>query len=415
MKDHRRECGVEKGTRHAILCRFRATTYASLDQMKSQKEIRVAMISLGTPFNRSINKWVRGSLYQRGIRRVAEFSFKLEQEEFVAWKPDAVVAHIHNERIRDLVRSLGVPAINSSKFKEDPGLPTVSPDNVAMGRQAAEHLLESGYQHFAYSGRLTSSFSKLRLQGFRDALSPESQLSVYSDPHPNYGQLQRQGADPNLEAYQHWLRSLPSPTGILAEDDHSGMSLLETLNQMNLQPGADIGVISGHDLQVSTYSALTTIPVPFERWGEEAAKLLLHMLASGSLEAEDVFFLPGRVRRGDSTCFVGSQDPAIREAIQFIQVHAHLDISVDHVADAVKIPKRTLQRKFKQELERSISSLIRTAHIERAKQILGESHASLHEIARSSGLSNQHRLIRVFKEVEGLTPGEYRQQHGNSK
>ena len=162
---------------------------------------------------------------------------------------------------------------------------------------------------------------------------------------------------------------------------------------------------------MSAFSELTTTPVSFEHWGDETAKLLLRMLTQNTCVAEDVYFAPGRVRQGNSTRFIASDDPIVQEAVQFIQDHAHLDLTVEHVADAVKTPKRTLQRKMKQEVSSSISQLIHKAHVELAKQLLSDQQGNLHEIARKSGLSNQHRLIRVFKEQEGITPGEYRERH----
>lgn len=79
------------------------------------------------------------------------------------------------------------------------------------------------------------------------------------------------------------------------------------------------------------------------------------------------------------------------------------------MADALKVPRRTLDRRFRDSgLGRTIYEELTRAHVERARSLLAETDLPLVEVAAESGFADQQMLSVVFKKTTGSTPGAWR-------
>lgn len=81
------------------------------------------------------------------------------------------VAVAASPAIAERLRGLDAPVVNLSMRLAETGLPTVAPDNHAVGRIAAEHFLERGFRTFAYLEFSDAWFSGERHAGFRERLA----------------------------------------------------------------------------------------------------------------------------------------------------------------------------------------------------------------------------------------------------
>jgi len=79
--------------------------------------------------------------------------------------------------------------------------------------------------------------------------------------------------------------------------------------------------------------------------------------------------------------------------------------------EAVAPTRRTLERRFRESLGRSIASEITRLRIERAKRIMTETDAPMKEVAKDSGFRNSDHFYKVFARVEGTPPTQYRDDH----
>ena len=102
------------------------------------------------------------------------------------------------------------------------------------------------------------------------------------------------------------------------------------------------------------------------------------------------------------------KDPDVVLAIRFIRENAARPIRVDDVIDQVPMSRRSIERRFRTALGRSISDEIRRAHVERAKQLLLETDLQMPELARAAGFGTATRLGIVFRQAVGMTPTEFR-------
>jgi AraC-like DNA-binding protein len=63
------------------------------------------------------------------------------------WRGDGIIARLPNRRIATAVAKTGLPVVDMLGVASQPGIPVVHPDDRAVGRLAAEHLLERGFRH----------------------------------------------------------------------------------------------------------------------------------------------------------------------------------------------------------------------------------------------------------------------------
>ena len=85
------------------------------------------------------------------------------------WPGHGVFAALLNKADIRAAKRLGIPVLNgASTMEETYGIPRVRTDHYAMGRMAAEHLLDRGLQRLAYYGLKGFWFLKECCRGFAE-------------------------------------------------------------------------------------------------------------------------------------------------------------------------------------------------------------------------------------------------------
>ena len=73
--------------------------------------------------------------------------------------------------------------------------------------------------------------------------------------------------------------------------------------------------------------------------------------------------------------------------------------------------RRTLERRFKESIGRSIAGEITRLRIQRAKRRMVETDASMKDVATDAGFRSADHFYKVFARVEGVPPSHYRETH----
>ena len=94
----------------------------------------------------------------------------------------------------------------------------------------------------------------------------------------------------------------------------------------------------------------------------------------------------------------------------FIDQHYTEKISLETVAKQFNVNKSYLLRVFKGNTGLTVNNYILQKRILMAKNELRFTNKTLDVIALECGLEEANYFIRVFKKIEGLTPGEYRKR-----
>ena len=84
--------------------------------------------------------------------------------------------------------------------------------------------------------------------------------------------------------------------------------------------------------------------------------------------------------------------------------------SLDALAERFYINKFYLTRVFKDQFGLSVTSYLTQLRITQAKRLLRFTDKSVENVAQECGLNDANYFSRLFKKVEGTTPGEYRRQ-----
>ncbi|WP_108866790.1 bifunctional helix-turn-helix domain-containing protein/methylated-DNA--[protein]-cysteine S-methyltransferase [Aquimarina aquimarini] len=98
----------------------------------------------------------------------------------------------------------------------------------------------------------------------------------------------------------------------------------------------------------------------------------------------------------------------IAEAITYIKENFKEQPSLNTIADSVDISPYHFQRLFTDWAGVSPKKFMQYLSINYAKQLLKEKQATLFDTAYQTGLSGTSRLHDLFINIEGMTPGEYK-------
>ncbi len=339
-------------------------------------------------------------------------------EELRGWAGDGVIGQIYNEADSRNLRSLGIPVVNTASSGDlATDVPSVAMDNHAIGRMAAEHLVECKLDHFAFIGPAGLTHAQERYEGFSQGLEKAGATCVMLecshgeavDSHVSEEELV------NPASLQEVLRGLELPIGIMASSDRVGFAVLEACRRLGLRSPEDVAVMGVDDDDIYcnfAYSSMTSIDPDAEKVGFTAAAMLDKLMAGEPLEEQHVLISPKRIVFRNSTDMTRSDYPEVARALRFIRSHADEFIDVTNVLDVVPVSRRWLETKFKEEVGHGIYQEILRIHIERAKELLAATDWPVSRIARESGFANTERIEFAFQKKQGLSTAEYRRQQG---
>lgn len=326
------------------------------------------------------------------------------------WRGHGVYAAILNEADIRSARRLGLPVVNGAATLRDTGFPSVLPDHYAMGRMAAEHLLERGLRRLAYFGLQGFWFSELRCQGFVDRVQQAgATCDILEMPREAgaWANWQKQAGLLN-----RWLKHLKPPVGLLAVQDYRARAVIEQCDRLGLRIPRDVAVIGMEDdPTLCDFCRPTLSSVARRSWqlGVETATML-DRLMDGLPTPDAVVVPPDGVVARQSTDTIAVDDPHVGAAVHFIHEHINQAFGVDRVVQATSISRRQLETRFRRVLGCSPYDYVHRKRIERAKQMLAvPGRIKIQSIVAACGFSSPDRMRLIFKRLTGMTPLEFRQ------
>lgn len=328
------------------------------------------------------------------------------------WKGDGLIVQAYGGRLVEAVRATGVPTVSVSVAQTDWADAHVVMDDAAIGRQAAEHLLEHGHRHFAFSGQTYSTHSDVRGQAFADAVEDEGfdVESVMS----HHGQDTLLAWQEETRTLADWLEALPRPVAILAANDLYGLYVLAACHARGLRVPEDLAVVGvANDKLVCELAQppLSSVDPNGRRIGYLAAEVLARLMDGRTAGATPVRVEPkGVVVRRSSDLFA-VEDPDVLAALSYIREHAADPIRVADVVLFVAVSRRGLERRFNRLLKRTIQDEIYRVRVARARELLARTDLAMAEVAEGAGFRRPERLSEVFKRVTGMAPSHYRRKH----
>ncbi|EFM12383.1 two component transcriptional regulator, AraC family [Paenibacillus curdlanolyticus YK9] len=98
----------------------------------------------------------------------------------------------------------------------------------------------------------------------------------------------------------------------------------------------------------------------------------------------------------------------IQAAIQYVEAHVQLPVSLREVADHVHLNASYFSSLFKEKMGMNFSEFLTRSKIQAAKKLLLSTSLPITAIAEEVGYQSTKYFMTLFKEYEGMTPSQYR-------
>lgn len=104
----------------------------------------------------------------------------------------------------------------------------------------------------------------------------------------------------------------------------------------------------------------------------------------------------------------------IAKVIQIMERDYDRDLSLHSVAEELSMNPAYISRLFKQMTGQTFVEYLKRIRIEKSKELLLNSSLKINEVGRRVGYEHSYYFIKVFKELMGLTPGEFKKLYGST-
>lgn len=341
------------------------------------------------------------------------------------WLGDGLILFRATENELATHRRRGRAVVLTSTEGPDLGFPRVVPDNTAVGRIAADHLVGCAVPHFAFLARGETlyreqqfapgmrRYPRERLAGFQGRLAEHDHEPIvhYLKGRPLWKPESWREIQTEIMAF---LDRLPKPCGVFAVDDSLGAVVLRAADAMGLKVPEDLAVIGfGDDPNYcySTFPALTSIAYPGRDIGHEAAELLARQMRGETVDGERVIVPVTQLVPRESTDTLAIPDPEIRKLVRHIRLRApHDALRVAELTEHSKLSATTIKLRFTEHLGHGPKQEIQLTRLRHLRHLLRNTKLPVAEIARRMNFGSAHELGRFFQRETGIRPGDFRKE-----
>ncbi len=346
----------------------------------------------------------------RPIKELGKLLKELQPAGLITeWLPDTT------EAILDL--DLKIPTVIVDTDFSYPGVVSVDVDDWAVGREAAEIFLRSGYRSFACLGN-GLPYSDQRIKGFETALEGEVDFAIHTETGFEDTRYSESFVRPSA-ALECWLKKLPKPVGIFAVHDPLGRFLCGACQQVGLNVPEEVAVVGANNDELVcglTYPMLSSVAIPWDSLGAAVGEAMQRLTAGERVDSEKALLIPpsGVVLRHSANHFA-IEDPLLRRAMSYLSDRMQDEISVGKMCDEVRVARRTLERKFKEHYRCTPWEMLCQLRVNQVKRLLTETNHPISLISELCGFNDPERMAIVFKRITEESPSQYRKVSGSAR
>lgn len=333
----------------------------------------------------------------------------------------ALIADLPGTKVASRLLAERIPAVRLGKFAHpgDDTLPAVLPDEAGQGVLAADHFHERGFEHVGFIGfhpEGENADHHSMYMAFRERAKEYGMQSYLMNQADISGSDSESRSLARTQATARWLKSLPKPLGIFSFADYMVVRASAACRIAGCSVPEEVALLGAFN---SVSCQLTSVPLSsIDPANERRIKItlqLLHDLMAGKTAPHQPILVPpaGVVVR-TSTDMLAVPDLAIARALRFIWEHFSENLSIWEIADAVGMPRRSLERGFRVHLNRSVHEELIRKRVSELRNLLISTSEPLADLAPRTGFFTLSNANRCFREAYGTSPGKYRaQQDGN--
>ena len=329
------------------------------------------------------------------------------------WRGDGIITYFDTrDDIIDYVTNSNVPVVNLSGFRPDISIPSVTGDNVGIGKMAADFFIKKGFTRAAYFSTQFHRLQKLRLHGFArrwlektgNKISPiVPKLDKRSTPADDWTALGMYIKEKLIE--------LPKPIAVFAYCDYDAAKIETAAFEAGLRIPEDVAILGvDNDPLVCENDVVPISSVCHDRVriGYEGAALLEKLMSRRNVKAQNIKIMPTRIEERASTRGVYSDDPLAQQVIAYFNSHLSERIGVQEMAAEFGINRRRIERHFAEKVGHPISYYLRQLRLCRAYQMIKETNEKLRDVALACGFSHAQHLSNSFRAAYGIKPSTLR-------
>ena len=329
---------------------------------------------------------------------------------------DGIFIHhpLHETLADDLLRSriplVSIGNTDERLFTRRLNVAFLEMDGRKIGEEGARYLRSLG--HFRSLGFLPdipqSRWSMTRSRGFSVELRKHGlPVSVFHSDAPH-------ASDRYQTDLSKWLTGLSRPAAVMMAGDYHALNVFDVCAKTHLSIPRDIAILGVDNDPAfcdATVPALSSIELPFEKEGFEAARLLDKLMRSRQESTRPLIvrFAPNRIVERESTAFVSSGTHLIDRAIKFINDNCCSAISAHDVSTRLGVSPALLARLFRQLERTTVRETIIAARMKAVCSLLKTTRLSVGHIAARCGFSTANRLSHFFTARHGMSPRAYRE------
>ena len=179
-----------------------------------------------------------------------------------------------------------IPVVGIQEDLSSFGISSITLNSYQGGYIAAEHLVQKGCKKIVcITGPLVTGWASGRLKGYQDC------LKKYNLPYNS--SFYREGDCSLISGYQasqYLLANAIEFDGIFAQNDLMATGAIKSLKERGFSIPRDIKIVGYDNIFITSLlnPSITSVHIPKQRLGEEAATLLLKLIKSPSTQATNL-------------------------------------------------------------------------------------------------------------------------------
>lgn len=101
----------------------------------------------------------------------------------------------------------------------------------------------------------------------------------------------------------------------------------------------------------------------------------------------------------------------VRQAIDYITKHLQEPIGLKEISEHVHLTPAYFSTLFKEQMKLTLTEYVTRTRLQKAKELLRSTRLPIAEISELVGYQTQKYFNKLFREYEGMSPGQYRSRH----
>ena len=327
-----------------------------------------------------------------------------------SWKPDGII--MRDSLITKELLKMKIPTIlaihNSSYSKK---LPVIKTDSRSIAKMASKHLVEKGLKYFAFCGFDNYAWSNER-KSFFCHFNKEAGYTTHL--YYSSKSIRTNDWEKEQQHVSQWVKSLPKPVGILTCNDDRGQHILEVCKLNGLKVPEEVAVVGvDNDPMICEIGdpPLTSIALNVESAGYEAAQLLDQLIHGKKMTGQQIMVTPSHIVQRQSSDILAVDDAEVALAIRYIRNNAKNKFLINDIVKTTSVSRRTLEKKFRKTIHRSICDEIRQIRVEWISKLLIETDLPISQITSLFNFTDVEHISRYFKNEKGVGLREFRKLH----